>query len=68
MKKKIFAALCLMMISLMPVMTEWNTTGKSSSVSILAEGQWKCRRCGHYNWAQNSPYTCNNCGCSIGEC
>ncbi len=34
----------------------------------VAEGEWQCRRCGHYNWSQNTPYTCNNCSCPIGEC
>lgn len=38
------------------------------ALTLLAEGEWKCRKCGRYNWAQNPPYVCNSCGCAIGEC
>jgi hypothetical protein len=36
--------------------------------ATIAEAQWKCRRCGQYNWSAKPPYSCNNCSCTIGEC
>lgn len=36
--------------------------------TTTAEAQWKCRRCGQYNWSAKPPYSCNNCSCTIGEC